>query len=93
MLGVADAGKHMDTNQFSVTEYWSRISKGHMQMPSVFFIFDLAAINVTIRDKRGSFLHFLVRTCAVVGGVFAVTGAPSAPPFTILACCRKECQF
>ena len=67
-------GKQLQTNQFSVTEYWSRISKGRMQMPAVFFVFDLAPINVTIRDERGSFLHFLVRTCAVVGGVFAVTG-------------------
>ena len=63
----------MDTNQFSVTEYWSRISKGRMQMPAVFFVFDLAAIHMTIRDSR-SFLHFLVRICAVIGGVFAVTG-------------------
>lgn len=70
------AGKTLETNQFSVTEYWSRISKGKMQMPAVFFVFDLAPITVTVRDTRGSFSHFLVRTCAVVGGVFAVTGAP-----------------
>ncbi len=63
----------MDTNQFSVTEYWSRISKGRMQMPAVFFVFDLAAIHMTVRDSR-NFLHFLVRICAVIGGVFAVTG-------------------
>ena len=63
----------METNQFSVTEYWSRISKGRMQMPAVFFVFDLAPIHMTIRDSR-NFFHFLVRICAVIGGVFAVTG-------------------
>jgi hypothetical protein len=44
-----------------------------MQMPAVFFVFDLAPIHITIRDSR-NFLHFLVRICAVIGGVFAVTG-------------------
>ena len=80
------AGRILETNQFSVTEYWSRISKGRMQMPAVFFVFDLAPITVTIRDTRGSFSHFLVRTCAVVGGVFAVTGELATGLTTLPQC-------
>lgn len=36
---------------------------------------------VTITPESKSFLHFLVRLCAVVGGCFAVTGGiPGAEP-------------
>jgi hypothetical protein len=29
---------------------------------------------VTIREERRSFLHFITRLCAVLGGTFALTG-------------------
>ena len=45
-----------------------------MQMPSVMFMYDMSPISVTIKEIRSSFTHLLVRFCAVVGGVFAVTG-------------------
>ena len=57
-----------------------------MQMPAVFFVFDLAPIHMTIRDSR-NFLHFLVRICAVVGGVFAVTGESCSKASLCLPCC------
>lgn len=63
------------TNQFSVTEYFMP-NKGHneQQLPAVYFMYDLYPISVTIKDGVRSYGHFLTRVCAVVGGVFAVTG-------------------
>lgn len=68
------AGKTTKTNQYSVTEYDTIVHKGEMQMPAVMFMYDMSPISVTITETRKSFAHLLVRFCAVVGGVFAVTG-------------------
>lgn len=72
-LDTSHIGRRIHTNQFSVNEYYSPISKGHGQMPAVFLIYDLSPITVTVTDQRRSVFHFLVRICAVVGGVFAVS--------------------
>ena len=68
------AGKKTITNQYSVTEYWTKSSKGDMSLPSVWLLFDISPIYVIVQHKRRSILHLLVRFCAVVGGGFAVTG-------------------
>ena len=57
-----------------MTEYDTVVHKGEMQMPSVLFMYDMSPISVTITETRKSFAHLLVRFCAVVGGVFAVSG-------------------
>ena len=36
-------------------------------------MYDISPIVVTVNDRPPSFLHFLVRMCAVIGGVFAIT--------------------
>jgi endoplasmic reticulum-Golgi intermediate compartment protein 3 len=41
---------------------------------AVYFLYDLSPITVTIKEERRSFLHFLTRLCAVLGGTFAMTG-------------------
>lgn len=67
-------GTRTKTHQYSVTEYDTVVHKGEMQMPSVWFAYDISPISVTITESRKSFAHLLTRLCAVVGGVFAVTG-------------------
>ncbi|XP_004502082.1 uncharacterized protein [Cicer arietinum] len=65
----------LPTNQFSVTEYFSPItSQFDRTWPAVYFLYDLSPITVTIKEERRSFLHFITRLCAVLGGTFAVTG-------------------
>ncbi|KAL0432643.1 UNVERIFIED_CONTAM: Endoplasmic reticulum-Golgi intermediate compartment protein 3 [Sesamum latifolium] len=64
----------LPTNQFSVTEYFSPISEFDRAWPAVYFLYDLSPITVTIREERRSFLHFITRLCAVLGGTFALTG-------------------
>ncbi|KAL2456898.1 Endoplasmic reticulum vesicle transporter protein [Forsythia ovata] len=64
----------LPTNQFSVTEYFSPINEFDRKWPAVYFLYDLSPITVTIREERHSFLHFITRLCAILGGTFALTG-------------------
>ncbi|XP_072956471.1 uncharacterized protein [Typha angustifolia] len=64
----------LPTNQFSVTEYFVPIRETDRSWPAVYFLYDLSPIIVTIREERRSFLHFITRLCAVLGGTFALTG-------------------
>ena len=72
------AGKTIHSNQYSLTEYYSPVRKGEVQLPAIYFLYDLSPIMVAIKDARASFAHLLVRLCAVIGGVFAITGGLSA---------------
>lgn len=63
------------TYQYSVTEYYSPIPEGSRQLPGVFFLYDDWPIRVRLQARRRGFLYFLVRVCAVCGGVWAVTQA------------------
>ena len=70
----AHAGSTLQTNQYSVTEYDTPANPLQLQLPSVWFLYDLSPVTVAMAQTRRSLLHLLVRFCAVVGGVFAVTG-------------------
>jgi len=59
--------------QYSSTTQYSDSQSQHM-LPSVAINYDVSPIMHTIIEKQSSFLHFIVRTCAVVGGVFSVMG-------------------
>lgn len=71
--------KTIHTNQFSVTENFreSQNSMGR-SLPGVFFFYDLSPIKVKISETRTSFLHFVTNVCAIVGGVFTVSGIVDA---------------
>ncbi|EMS52396.1 hypothetical protein TRIUR3_27593 [Triticum urartu] len=63
------------SNQFSVTEHSRSGDSGRVQaLPGVFFFYDLSPIKVTFTERHVSFLHFLTNVCAIVGGVFTVSG-------------------
>ncbi|KAL6009910.1 hypothetical protein ACLOJK_000341 [Asimina triloba] len=66
----------LPTNQFSVTEYFVPMRETDRTWPAVYFLYDLSPITVTIKEERRSFLHFITRLCAVLGGTFAVTAKP-----------------
>ncbi|CAK9876341.1 unnamed protein product [Sphagnum jensenii] len=67
-------GHKIATNQFSVTEHFVRGGSGSRYIPGVFFIYDLSPIKVKFVEERVSFLHFLTNVCAIMGGVFTVSG-------------------
>lgn len=66
--------KVLPTNQFSVTEYFSPMNDFDRTWPAVYFLYDLSPITVTIKEEKRSFVHFITRLCAVLGGTFALTG-------------------
>ena len=65
----------LKTNLYSVTEYFTA-SKGWSEtgLPAVFFIYDLSPVVMEISIEHASLGHLMARLCAVVGGVFAVSG-------------------
>ncbi|CAN6454683.1 unnamed protein product [Victoria cruziana] len=62
------------TNQFSVSEYFAPMLEPARTWPAVYFLYDMSPITVAIMEVRHSFLHFITRLCAVLGGTFAMTG-------------------
>ncbi|KAI9399451.1 hypothetical protein POPTR_002G094400v4 [Populus trichocarpa] len=69
------SGHTIQSNQFSVTEHFRGADIGRLQsLPGVFFFYDLSPIKVTFTEEHVSFLHFLTNVCAIVGGVFTVSG-------------------
>ena len=78
--GSQPAGKKVLSNQYSLTEYYSPVQKGEVQLPAIYFLYDLSPIMVSVKDARASLAHLLVRLCAVIGGVFAITGGLAAAP-------------
>ncbi|KAG0470114.1 hypothetical protein HPP92_016814, partial [Vanilla planifolia] len=68
-------GQTIHSNQFSVTEHSRTDEVGRIQaLPGVFFFYDLSPIKVTVKEDHVPFLHFLTNVCAIVGGVFTVSG-------------------
>jgi hypothetical protein len=80
-------GLVLETNQYSVSEYAMPLMNGDSQPGSggdshatssvrdafIDFSYDLSPIIMSINQSPASLLHFVVRLCAVVGGVLSVT--------------------
>uniref|UniRef100_A0A6N2KY47 Endoplasmic reticulum vesicle transporter C-terminal domain-containing protein n=1 Tax=Salix viminalis TaxID=40686 RepID=A0A6N2KY47_SALVM len=55
-------------------EYFSPMTDFVRTWPAVYFLYDLSPITVAIKEERRSFIHFITRLCAILGGTFALTG-------------------
>ena len=44
------------------------------EMPTIYFRYDLSPITVEYKQYRETFLNFFINICAILGGVFTVTG-------------------
>ncbi|GAB2234815.1 hypothetical protein Droror1_Dr00004081 [Drosera rotundifolia] len=55
------------------SEHLRSSQSGHY-VPGVFFFYDISPIKVTFTEKHMSFLHFITNVCAIVGGIFTVSG-------------------
>jgi hypothetical protein len=42
--------------------------------PSVYFKYEISPVTVKITRSHGSLVHFLLQLCAIVGGIFTVSG-------------------
>lgn len=59
----------------------------------IFFFYDLSPIKVRYTEKRGGFLHFLTNVCAIVGGVFTVSGLLEAFVYHVPRALRKKMEM
>lgn len=66
------------TYQYSFTKH-TQVFNGHknMVLPGVFFVYDLSPMRITYTDTSEPFIRFIVRLCAVLGGIFTVSGYSS----------------
>lgn len=59
-------------------------------MQGVFFFYDLSPIKVRFKEERRSLLTFLTSACAIVGGVFTVSGIVDATVWAGQRAVRKK---
>ena len=87
--------KSVASNQYSVTEHF-RESGGANGMtsartlPGVFFFYDLSPIKVHIVERRANLFHYLTNLCAIIGGVFAISGLVDAAAYQGERLIRKK---
>ncbi|XP_006654573.1 endoplasmic reticulum-Golgi intermediate compartment protein 3-like [Oryza brachyantha] len=67
-------GRKIHSNQFSVTEHFRDGNVRPKPQPGVFFFYDFSPIKVIFTEENRSLLHYLTNLCAIVGGVFTVSG-------------------
>ncbi|MEW5301102.1 MAG: hypothetical protein WDW36_003982 [Sanguina aurantia] len=84
----------LNTNQYSVTENFREAAGGAQRsLPGVFFFYDMSPIKVKIYEDSRSFLHFLTNVCAIVGGVFTVSGILDACIYQSERMIRKKMEI
>ncbi|KAI8112163.1 hypothetical protein M9434_003487 [Picochlorum sp. BPE23] len=66
-------GRETHSEDYSVTEYYQSITLGQNALPGFIVMYDLWPIRVTKSVSRLGLLHFMVRACAVGGGIWTVT--------------------
>ncbi|WOL15927.1 hypothetical protein Cni_G24709 [Canna indica] len=67
-------GHKIHSNQFSVTEHFRDENVHPKPLAGVYFYYDFSPIKVIFTEENKSFLHFLTQLCAIIGGVFTVSG-------------------
>lgn len=81
------------SNQYSVTEHYVEPQPqmaANGQLPGIFFFYDLSPIKVRYYEEKRPFLAFLTSTCAIVGGVFTVSGIIDATLFSAQRVVRRK---
>ncbi|XP_014296729.1 endoplasmic reticulum-Golgi intermediate compartment protein 2 [Microplitis demolitor] len=68
--------KTTKTYQYSVKDYQRPINhaRGSHGVPGIFFKYDTSALKVKVTRNRDSFIQFLVKLCATVGGIYVTSG-------------------
>jgi len=64
-------GKEYYVNQFTSN---SNEVVAQMSLPTIFFRFEFSPVTVKYWQYKENFLHFLIQICAIIGGIFSVTG-------------------
>jgi len=66
----------VDTCQYSISKRHRTIDHSHGShgMPGIFIKYDMTPITVDVYETHRSYTEFLVRLCAIIGGIFATSG-------------------
>ncbi|XP_057976642.1 uncharacterized protein LOC131163855 [Malania oleifera] len=87
-------GRTVQSNQFSVTENFRNSEFAHSQSPpGIFFFYDLSPIKVTFTEEHVPFLHFMTNVCAIIGGIFTVSGIIDAVIYHGRRTIKKKVQL
>ena len=65
------SGKEINSYQYTYSSFAEFTIN---EMPSIYFRYDLSPITVEYKQYRDTFLNFFINICAILGGVFTVTG-------------------
>lgn len=80
------------TYQYSVKEQARVINhkKGSHGVPGIYFKYDMSALKVVVSEDREPLVKFLVRLCAVCGGIYVTSGIVNSLLgwAVYLVCCR-----
>jgi len=71
------SGRRLETNQYSVTEntvYVHPEKGGSFKQPGIFFKFEISPYTVNYKEQHKSLSHLITSLCAIVGGVWVVSG-------------------
>jgi len=66
----------LNTYQYSVKDHERPIDhhKGSHGIPGIFFKYDMSALKVQVTQERDSPVHFIVRLCATIAGIYVTSG-------------------
>lgn len=76
-LGGITGKRTIDSQQFSASDFLQTQETsegGQFIHPGIWFRYDFSPIMVRLVETRRSFLQFLTSLCAILGGVFAISG-------------------
>ena len=80
----------IDTFQYTVNNNFYQDGDG---LPSAVFFYDISPMQVVVREESKSFASFLTQLCAIIGGVFTVTGLVDGAIFHTGNSLRKKMEI
>jgi hypothetical protein len=84
------AARTLETYQYTV-------NNNHYQdgesLPSAVFAYDISPMQVTVTEVRQSLAAFLTSICAIIGGVFTVTGLIDGGIFHTTNALKKKMEI
>jgi len=80
----------IDTFQYTVNNNHYDDGDG---LPSAVFFYDISPMQVVVKEKSKTFASFLTQMCAIIGGVFTVTGLIDGAIFHTGNSLRKKMEI
>jgi len=80
----------IDTFQYTVNNNHYQDGEG---LPSAVFFYDISPMQVVVKEERKTFAGFLTQLCAIIGGVFTVTGLIDGAIFHTGNSLRKKMEI